>query len=113
MSKLNEDMIGRIQAYPKEMTNIDVGKELGIDRRTVAKYRQMREETQQETTDLLSGKEEEMRRKRKVGELPPDDKLTKADKKKLDLLQHYSPKDIQEMLTYIATTSKREIDEAI
>ena len=104
-------MIGRIQAYPEEMTNSDVGKELWIDRRTVAKYRQMKEGIQQEATNLLSGKEEQMWfDKKKEGE---KHKLTKQEKKKLDLLEHYSEKEIKEMLAYIAQTNKKEIDEVI
>jgi hypothetical protein len=51
-----------------------------------------------------------MRLKKKLGEKPP---LSKGDQKKLDLLAHYSPKDIQEMLAYIAATNKKEIDKVI
>ena len=46
----------------------------------------------------------------KVGEQP---KLSKEEKKKLSLLEHYSPRDIQEMLNYIANNSKKEIDKVI
>lgn len=112
MWRLSVEMQDRINSYPQEKTNTEIGRELWLDRRTVSKYR-IREETQEQVTNLLSGKEEEMRHKHKIGELPPEEKLSKADKKKLDLLQHYSPKDIQEMLTYIATTSKRDIDETL
>jgi DNA-binding transcriptional regulator LsrR (DeoR family) len=42
MNKLDADMVKRIQSYPEEMTNTDVGKELGVDRRTVSKYRKMK-----------------------------------------------------------------------
>ncbi len=52
-----------------------------------------------------------MRLKQKIGEKAP--KLSKEDKRKLELLQHYSDKDIKEMLNYIATNSKREIDKVI
>lgn len=113
MWKLNEDMIGRIWSYPSNKTNTEIWKELGLDRHTVSKYRQIKEATQQQATDLLSGKEEQMWLKKKVGEMPPDDKLSKQDKKKLELLEHYSPKDIQEMLNYIAQNSKKEIDKVI
>lgn len=113
MWKLNEDMIGRIWSYPSNKTNTEIWKELGLDRHTVSKYRQIKEATQQQATDLLSGKEEQMWLKRKVGEMPPEDKLSKQDKKKLELLEHYSPKDIQEMLNYIAQNSKKEIDKVI
>ena len=56
MSKLDEDMVRRIQAYPDEMTHSDVWRELGICRQSVARYRKMKQE---ETANLLSGKEEE------------------------------------------------------
>jgi hypothetical protein len=39
--------------------------------------------------------------------------MSKEDKKKLELLSHYSPKDVQEMLNYIAMNTKREIDKTI
>lgn len=86
---------------------------MGLDRHTVSKYRQIKEAAQQQATDLLSGKEEQMWLKKKLGEMPPEPKLSKEEKKKLDLLAHYSPKDIQEMLNYIAQNNKREIDEVL
>jgi len=111
MWKLNEEQIGRIQSYHKDFSNNEIAKDMGINRKTVAKYRQITEKTQQEASDLLSGKEEEMRFKQKTEGKPP--KLSKEEKKKLDLLQHYSPWDIQEMLNYIAQNTKKEIDETI
>jgi hypothetical protein len=39
--------------------------------------------------------------------------LSKEDKKKLELLESYSPRDIKEMLNYIAQTNKKEIDKVI
>ena len=93
MSKLDADMVRRIQSFPEEMTNTDVGKELGVCRQTVAKYRKW-------VADALEPEEE------KKGK-----SLTKQEKKKLDLLEHYSEKDIKEMLSYIAQSTKREIDE--
>ena len=71
----------------------------------------MQDKTAVEATNVLSGEEEEMWKKKKLGEVPP--KLSKEEKKKLDLLTHYSPKDIQEMLNYIANNSKKEIDEVL
>ena len=41
----------------------------------------------------------------------PEPKLTKQEKKKLTLLEHYSDKDIKEMLNYIAQNTKKEINE--
>ena len=114
MWKLNEDMIGRIWSYPSNKTNTEIWKELGLDRHTVSKYRQIKEATQQQATDLLSGKEaKKMWLARKLWEAGEPPKLSKRDQKKLDLLQQYSPKDIQEMLAYIAATNKKEIDKVI
>lgn len=92
MAKLDEEMIGRIQSYPEEVTNTDVWKDLWLCRQTVAKYRKW-------VGDVLEGKEEK--------------KLNKSDKKKLDLLEHYSEKEIKEMLKFVANNTKKEIDEVI
>lgn len=104
MNKLDEEMIKRIQSYPDEITHSDVWRELGICRQSVARYRRMKQE---ETADLLSGKEEE----EAVEEIK--EKLSKQDKKKLELLEHYSDKEIKEMLAFIASNKKKEIDEVI
>lgn len=104
MSKLDADIIKKIQSYPDEITHSDVWRELGICRQSVARYRRMKQE---ETADLLSGKEEE----EAVEEIK--EKLSKQDKKKLELLEHYSDKDIKEMLAFIASNKKKEIDEVI
>lgn len=107
MWKLNQDTINKINSYPKSSNNTEIGKELWINRKTVRKYR---EQAAAEATDVLSGKEENMWLQHKVGEQP---KLSKEEKKKLSLLEHYSPKDVQEMLNYIANNSKKEIDKVI
>lgn len=39
--------------------------------------------------------------------------LSKGDKKKLELLEHYSDKEIKDMLTYIANTTKKEVNETL
>jgi hypothetical protein len=52
-----------------------------------------------------------MRFNKKKEEKKP--KLSKEERKKLDLLQHYSDKDIKEMLAFIAQTNKKEINEVI
>ena len=113
MWKLNEEMIGRIQAYPKDKNNTEIWNELWLNRKTVRKYRQLQERTSAEAKGVLSWAEEQMRLKQKIGEKPPQNQLSKEDKRKLELLQHYSDKDIKEMLNYIATNSKREIDKVI
>ena len=114
MWKLNEEQIQRIQTYPESSSNNEVARDMGINRKTVAKYRNLVSSAQEQASDVLSWKEEQMRLKHKLGEEPPQKIwLSKEDKKKLSLLEHYSPKDIQEMLNYIAQNSKKEIDEVL
>jgi predicted phosphodiesterase len=84
MWKLNEETIRKIKSYPAETRDSEISKELGLHRQTVAKYRK----------DIA-------------------DTLWKDEKKKLVLLEHYSPKDIQEMLNYIATNTKKEVNEVL
>lgn len=113
MWKLSEEQIQRIQTYHPDFSNNEIARDLGINRKTVAKYRVI-EPTQEKVSDVLSGKEEQMRKMHKLeeqGAKPPQ--LSKEDKKKLSLLEHYSPKDIQEMLNYIAQNTKKEIDQII
>lgn len=89
---------------------------MGINRKTVSKYRKLQEKTSAEAKGVLSWEEEEMRLTKKLwGEMPPEEKvwLSKEEKKKLSLLEHYSPKDIQELLDYVAMNSKKEIDKVI
>ena len=117
MWKLNEEQIGRIQTYDPKLSNNDIAKDMGINRKTVAKYRILKP-TQEQASDVLSGKEEEMRFKQKVKEekekQPPKKVwLSKQEKSKLSLLEHYTDKDIKEMLDYIAKTKKQEIDEVL
>ena len=106
-------MIGRIQSYPKDKNNTEIWKELWINRKTVRKYREMQEKTSAEAEGVLSWKEEQMwlTKKLQQGEKPP--KLSKEEAKKLSLLEHYSPKDIQELLNYVAMNTKKEIDKTI
>ena len=99
MSKLNEDMIGRIQAYPEEMTNSDVGRELWIDRRTVAKYRRGLEE-------VLEAKEEKkLTREEK--------KQKKEEEEKYQIIKNYSPKELKEILSHLQTNTTQSIDKVI
>lgn len=86
MAKLDEDVIKKINACSKEMTNREIGEKLWISRHTVGKYRG-------QLTDAL--------------------RMSKTDEKKLQLLKHYSDKDIQEMLNYIAMSTKKEINETL
>lgn len=86
MSKLDEDTIKKINAYSKEMSNREIWEKLWISRHTVGKYRW-------QITDAL--------------------RMNKSDEKKLQLLKHYSEKDVQEMLNYIAMSTKKEIDKTL
>lgn len=108
MWKLNEDTIGRIQSYHEDFSNTEIANDLWINRKTVAKYRNLQKSTQQQAMQTLDGTEEKMRFKQKT-----EPSISKEEKKKLSLLEHYSPKDIQEMLNYIAQNTKKEIDETI
>ena len=113
MWKLNKEMVGRINSFPWTKTNTEIWKELWLNRKTVAKYRII-ESTQKEAKEVLDWTEEAMRLKRKIGEEQPKKVgLSKEEKRKLELLQHYSDKDIKEMLNFIANNSKKEIDEVL
>ena len=86
MWKIDEDVIKKINSYPKEKSNREIWDELWINRHTVGKYR---------------------------GQIVDTLKMNKSDEKKLQLLKHYSEKDIQEMLNYIAMSTKKEINETL
>lgn len=86
MWKIDEEVIKKINSYPKDKSNREIWDELWINRHTVGKYRG-------QITDVL--------------------KMNKSDEKKLQLLKHYSEKDIQEMLNYIAMSTKKEINETL
>ena len=86
MWKIDEDVIKKINSYPKDKSNREIWDELWINRHTVGKYRG-------QITDVL--------------------KMNKSAEKKLQLLKHYSEKDIQEMLNYIAMSTKKEIDKTL
>lgn len=83
MSKLDQSVIDKINTYHKDFSNNEIARDLGINRKTVAKYRD-------EVVDVLQ--------------------IWKQDQKKLNLLKHYSDKEVQEMLNYIAMNTKKEID---
>lgn len=107
MWKLNDEQIKRIQSYHEDFSNNEIARDMGINRKTVAKYRAS---VQQEASDVLSGKEEAMLFRKEAEKL---NQLSREEKTKLSLMEHYSDKDIKEMLDYIARTKKREIDEVL
>ena len=58
MWKLDDAMIDRIKSYHEDFSKSEIARDMGINRKTVAKYRAA---TQQEASDVLSGKEEQMK----------------------------------------------------
>lgn len=110
MWKLNEEQIQMINSYHEDFSNSEIARDLGINRKTVAKYRNLQTKTSAEAKGVLDGTEEQMRLKQKMKER---DKLSKQEKNKLELLEHYSDKDLKEMLDYVARTTKKEIDKVI
>ena len=88
MEKLDADTIKKINSYSEDKSNTEIWKELWLHRSTIWKYRK-------DIADTLK------------------DKLSKWDKKKLQLLEHYTDKDIQEMLNYIAQNTKKEVNEVL
>ena len=90
MQKLDDDVIKKINSYWEDASIRRIARELWVTRKTVKKYREW-------LTEVLS----------------KNDWLTREDKKKLKLLEHYSWKDIQEMLNYIATNTKKEVNETL
>ena len=112
MNKIDDDIIKKIYDFPEVTTDTEVWRELGIDRRTVKKYRA--EGTKRETADVLSWKEEQMWLEEKTKKKPKQKKgLTKEEKLKLELLRHYSDKDVRELLDYVAKNTKKEVNETL
>ena len=56
MNKLDDETIRKIRAYPPEVTHSDVGRELGVCRQSVARYRKW-------VADALEPKEEKKEEK--------------------------------------------------
>lgn len=86
MAKLTNEIIKQIQS--SEGSTREVARQLWISHNSVSKYRK-------EIWETLTQKKD------------------KEWEKKLKLLEHYSSKEIQEMLNYIAQNTKKEINEVI
>ena len=86
--KLSDETIKQIQSADGSASHAEVARQLGVSADSVAKYRK-------ELASTLSQKRD------------------KESEKKLSLLEHYSSKDIQKMLNYIAQNTKKEIDEVL
>lgn len=84
MKKVDEDLVKKINSYGEDVSNREIWRQLWISRMTVGRYRDKIAET-----------------------------LSKGDKKKLELLEQYSDKEIKDMLTYIANTTKKEVNETL
>lgn len=95
MQKLNESTIKQIQST--DWSAREVARQLWVSVDSVIKYRK-------QLNWVLNWKEE----KDFVA-----NKLSKDEQKKLDLLKTYSPKDIQEMLSFIWSNVKREVSEVL
>lgn len=88
MWKLSEEKIQQIQSFDWEASNREIARQLGVSADSVIKYRK-------QIADTLTKKKD------------------KEGEKKLKLLEHYSEKDIKEMLNYIAQNTKKEINETL
>lgn len=100
MSKLDDDIIKRIMDFPEEVTHTDVGKELGVARQTVARYRKW-------VGNALEGKKGEKREKKKLT------KQEKEDKEKQELVRTYSPDELRDILSHLQTHTNKSIDKVI
>lgn len=88
MQKLDDETIKKIQASDVEASDREIARKLWISHKAVWKYRK-------QLWEALTKKKD------------------KEWEKKLKLLEHYSSKEIQEMLNYIAQNTKKEVDEVL
>lgn len=86
--KLSKDIIKKINQYDKSVSSSEIAKALNISRKTVWKYR---EKKQEEIKDVF----------------------TKDETKKLNMIQQYSPKELEEILYRLNINEKTNIDEII
>ena len=100
MSKLDADIIKKIQSYPDEITHSDVWRELGICRQSVAKYRKW-------VADVLEERPQEKKLTRE------EKKQQKEEQEKQEIVKNYSPKELKEILTHLQTTTSKSIDKTI
>ena len=84
MKKLDDDVIKKINSYWKEVSDSEIGRQLGIRRQTVAKYR----------TQIA-------------------DTLTKEEKQKQELVRTYTPEELKDILTHLQTHTSREVEKVI
>lgn len=84
MKKLDDDVIKKIQSYWKEVSDAEIGRQLGIRRQTVARYRK-------EIADTL----------------------TKEEKQKQELVRTYTPEELKDILTHLQTHTSREVEKVI
>lgn len=91
MGKLDEDVIRKINSYWEEKSNSEIWRELGVERHTVAKYRQQKELEQKQLLDTLS----------------------KEERLKQELVKTYSPEELKNLLAHIQTHTNREVEKII
>ena len=88
MQKLDDETIKKIQASDVEASDREIARKLWISHKAVWKYRK-------QLWEALTKKKD------------------KEWEKKLKLLEHYSSKEIQEMLNYIAQNTKKDVNEVL
>lgn len=91
-SKLDQAIIDKIYSYDKDKSNVEIWKELWIPRQTVRRYRK-------NLADNLSATE--------------DRKLSKEEKKKLDLVQTYSEKELKDLLYQLQIHTSKDVEDTI
>ena len=104
MSKLDEDIIKRIMDFPEEVTHTDVGKELGVCRQTVSRYRKG-------VGEALEGKKEKKKEKKKLTR--EEKRLAKEEQEKQELVRTYSPDELRDILSHLQTHTNKSIDKVI
>lgn len=114
MKRKTDEEIQKIRDYPDDTPIREIARDLWFARNTVAKYRKMQEDTAAEEANVLSWKEEQMWLEwKQKKETKKQKRLTKEEKQKLELLQHYSGKDVKELLDFVAKNTKREVEETL
>lgn len=84
--KLEQSVIDKINSYHKDFSNNEIARDLGINRKTVAKYRE------------------------DVGEAL---KMTKSDIIKQELVKTYTPEELREILSHLQTNTAKSIERVI
>lgn len=84
--KLEQDVIDKINSYKDDLTNAEIARELGLNRKTVSKYRDR-------VADVL--------------------KMSKDERVKQELVKTYSAEELRELLTHLQTNTAHSIEKII